>query len=132
VQPPPARDDWTTLAIRALGDPVRRRLVSALRRHEECVSVLAQEAGVMPALASHHLHVLMGAGLVGERREGQWRCYALQPAALDLLLLELQWLLDPVLPDAAQAGSSQCSSRTSASGQTRPSADLPGGCALQA
>jgi ArsR family transcriptional regulator len=126
VKAPSAPDDWTALAIRALADPLRRRLVTVLRRHEECVSVLAEEVGVTTALASHHLHVLMEAGLVGERREGQWRCYALQPAALELLLLELEELLDPLLPDEAQPGASRCSARRSHGGHHQPTVVLTG------
>lgn len=98
--------DWLTPAMRALADPVRRRVVWELRNHEECVSVLAGQVGITTALASHHLRTLVQAGLVSERTDGHWHCYHLRPDALEHLLADLTGLLDPDLPPTARPGAS--------------------------
>ncbi len=100
--------DWLTPAMRALADPVRRRVVWELRNHEECVSVLAGQVGITTALASHHLRTLVQAGLVGERTDGHWHCYHLRPDALEHLLVDLTGLLDPDLPPTARPGARTC------------------------
>jgi DNA-binding transcriptional ArsR family regulator len=57
-------------ALRALSDPARRRILSAVRDQPRAVGEVAAELGVSQQLASHHLRVLRGAGLVAETRDG--------------------------------------------------------------
>lgn len=101
-------DAGLTGALRALADPTRRHLIEKLRQREECVSVLAEALGITTALASHHLQVLVGVGLVQERHRGSWRCYSLVSDRLEWLLEELGGLLDPVLPATAWSGTNPC------------------------
>jgi len=73
-------------AFDVLGDPVRRRLLEALRRGEhasgELVAVIQAEFGITQAAVSQHLKVLRDAGFATVRAEGPRRLYALDAAPL--------------------------------------------------
>ena len=49
---------------RALGDPLRWRIIELLASEQLCVAHLAEELAVGQPLVSHHLKVLREAGLV--------------------------------------------------------------------
>ncbi len=70
--------------FRALGDPVRLRLMSlvASAGEEACVCDLSDEFELTQPTISHHLRVLREAGLVDCERRGTWVYYRAQPAAL--------------------------------------------------
>ncbi len=61
------------LAFSALGDPVRRALVTRLARGEATVGELGEPFGLTPQAISHHVGVLRRCGLVEQRREGTRR-----------------------------------------------------------
>lgn len=65
-----------------MGDPVRLGIVEYLQRGPQTVSAVADHIGGGIARASHHLHVLLHAGLVVSRREGRFIEYALSPDLL--------------------------------------------------
>jgi ArsR family transcriptional regulator len=71
--------------FKAMGDPVRLRLLSLIASHdggEACVCDLTGVFELTGPTISHHLKVLREAGLtVGERR-GTWIYYRIQPEAL--------------------------------------------------
>jgi DNA-binding transcriptional ArsR family regulator len=70
--------DRGSARARALADPTRLMLASALRQAEElCVCDLAWIAERSQNLVSHHLRVLRREGLVSSRREGKMVMYAL-------------------------------------------------------
>jgi ArsR family transcriptional regulator, lead/cadmium/zinc/bismuth-responsive transcriptional repressor len=70
---------------KALADPTRLTLVSALAAAEElCVCDLAWIAERAENLVSHHLRVLRAEGLVASRREGKMVIYRLNPRGRDL------------------------------------------------
>lgn len=72
--------------FKALGDPVRLRLLSLIASAPEvCVCDLTDAFDVTGATISHHLRVLREAGLVDSDRRGTWVYYRVQEAALDLL-----------------------------------------------
>ncbi|HEX7125163.1 MAG TPA: metalloregulator ArsR/SmtB family transcription factor [Thermodesulfobacteriota bacterium] len=56
--------------LRALGDPMRLRIVIALQSGERCVGDLVRETGSTQANVSEHLTVLRVARLVKPRRDG--------------------------------------------------------------
>ncbi|MEE2056694.1 ArsR/SmtB family transcription factor [Rhodococcus artemisiae] len=65
-------------AARALGDPTRLRIATALRAGDElCVCDLAWVVGQAQNLVSHHLRQLKSAGLVTSRRQGRLVMYTL-------------------------------------------------------
>src|SRR6266704_1311559 len=71
--------------FRALGDPVRLRLVSLIGAHqggEMCVCDLTSAFDLTQPTISHHLRILREAGIIGRQRRGTWVYYRLLPDAL--------------------------------------------------
>src|SRR5687768_17232958 len=80
--------------LKALADPVRLRLFSAIASHaggEACVCDISAGIDVSQPTVSHHLKVLRDAGLLTSERRASWVYYAVVPAALG----ELSALLAP-------------------------------------
>ena len=72
--------------FKALGDPVRLRLVSLIGAHqggEVCVCELTTAFDLTQPTISHHLRVLREAGIIGCERRGTWVYYWLMRATLD-------------------------------------------------
>jgi len=67
---------------RALGDPLRWRIVELLSTEQLCVAHLAEELAIGQPLVSHHLKVLRQAGLIEPDRYRYWTYYRLRPSAL--------------------------------------------------
>ncbi|WP_267242703.1 ArsR/SmtB family transcription factor [Streptomyces sp. PR69] len=70
--------------FKALGDPVRLRLFSAVASHEggeACVCDIS-DVGVSQPTVSHHLKKLREAGLLTSERRGTWVYYRVEPAVL--------------------------------------------------
>lgn len=75
-------------SFKALGDPVRLRLLSLIASHEGgevCVCDLTDAFDLTAPTISHHLKVLKEIGLVSAERRGTWVYYRAEPAALDVL-----------------------------------------------
>lgn len=74
--------------LKALGEPTRLRLVSLIAGHEggeACVCDLTAPVGLSQPTVSHHLKVLIEAGLLERSQRGKWAYYRIVPAALDAL-----------------------------------------------
>ncbi len=69
----------------ALGDPVRRALVSRLAQGDATVGELAEPFDLTSQAISHHVGVLRRCGLVEQRREGTRRPCRLRVDQLSLL-----------------------------------------------
>jgi len=67
---------------RALGDPLRWRIIELLASEQLCVAHLSEELETAQPLVSHHLKVLREAGLVETDRYRYWTYYRLRPGAL--------------------------------------------------
>ncbi|MGW1272065.1 ArsR/SmtB family transcription factor [Streptomyces sp. NPDC002491] len=70
--------------FKALGDPVRLRLFSAVASHEggeACVCDIS-DVGVSQPTVSHHLKKLREAGLLTSERRGTWVYYRVEPSVL--------------------------------------------------
>ncbi len=83
-------DDAVTLSrqFAALADPVRLRLVSLLATAEGgavCACDLVEPVGRSQPTVSHHLKVLVEAGLATSERRGRNVWYAVVPSALAAL-----------------------------------------------
>ena len=89
------------VALKALAEPSRARVIARLAHGEHCVCDLGDALGLSPALISHHLKVLREAGLIRERRSGRWVYYSLELEALARLRASLDELLIPA--DVTQA-----------------------------
>jgi ArsR family transcriptional regulator len=74
--------------FKALGDPVRLRLLSLIAAKagdEVCVCDLTGAFEVTGPTISHHLRVLREAGLIDCQRRGTWVYYRVVPARLAAL-----------------------------------------------
>jgi ArsR family transcriptional regulator len=84
--------------FKALGDPVRLRLLSMIASAAEvCVCDLTDAFDVSGPTISHHLRVLREAGLVDCERRATWVYYWIKPEALR----SLSALLDIAVPAGA-------------------------------
>lgn len=72
--------------FKALGDPTRVRLVSLIAAHdagEACVCDLTDPVGLAQPTVSHHLKVLVDAGLITREQRGRWSYYRVVNETLD-------------------------------------------------
>ena len=63
--------------FKAFADETRLRILHLLSKGELCVCDIMAVLGAPQPKVSRHLSYLKRAGLVGDRREGQWRHYSL-------------------------------------------------------
>ncbi|OKA07296.1 ArsR/SmtB family transcription factor [Amycolatopsis regifaucium] len=74
--------------FKALSDPVRIRLLSLVRYSpggEACFCDLAEEFDMPQPSLSHHLRVLVSAGVLERERRGTWSWYRVVPEPLETL-----------------------------------------------
>ena len=72
----------------ALADPIRLRLLShiaAAGGDEVCACDLVEPSGRSQPRVSHHMKILVDAGLVAREKRGLWVWYRLIPSRLDAL-----------------------------------------------
>ena len=94
--PPPARRssrarstaedaDQLAGALKAIADPARLRLLSLIQAqpgHEACVCNLTEPLGLSQPTVSHHLKVLLNAGLVEREQRGSWAYFRVREEPL--------------------------------------------------
>ena len=74
--------------FKALGDPTRLQLMMAVaagENAEACVCDLTPDSGLAQSTVSHHLKLLVDAGLLERSQRGKWAFYSLTSAAKKLL-----------------------------------------------
>ena len=74
--------------FKALGDPTRLQLMMAVaagENAEACVCDLTPDTGLAQSTVSHHLKLLVDAGLLERSQRGKWAYYSLTSAAKRLL-----------------------------------------------
>ena len=73
----PISVEETARAFAALGDPVRLRLFMMVAGHDDevCACDLIGPSGRSQPTVSHHMKVLVDAGLVQRTKRGQWVWY---------------------------------------------------------
>ena len=84
----PDRAAELSQVFKALGDPVRLRLLSLIAAREGgeiCVCALTPAFDLTQPTVSHHLKQLRQAGLIASERRGTWVYYRLLPEATDRL-----------------------------------------------
>ena len=69
--------DLVAERFRALGEPARLHIMTALRRGEQTVGELVESTGLGTANVSKHLRILLAAGFVTRRKEGLFVYYGL-------------------------------------------------------
>lgn len=77
------------LALNALADPTRQRIVEMLAERELSAGSIAERFDMSAPAVSQHLKVLRDAKLVRVRADAQRRIYALDPTGFDEMD---QWL----------------------------------------
>ena len=80
--------DRLARALKTIADPARLRLLSLIQAQpggEACVCHLTEPLGLRQPTVSHHLKVLLDAGLVERERRGSWAYYRVVPEALATL-----------------------------------------------
>lgn len=88
----PARSDLAA-RLRALAHPARLAMLERLAGQERCVcGEIVKALPLAQSTVSQHLKVLLDAGLIRSRTEGQRSSYCLDRAALDALAEEIDAL----------------------------------------
>jgi ArsR family transcriptional regulator, arsenate/arsenite/antimonite-responsive transcriptional repressor len=75
-------------ALKALADPARLRLISIIAASdtgEVCVCDFTGPIALSQPTISHHLKILVDAGLLAREQRGRWAYYRLVPDALDAI-----------------------------------------------
>jgi ArsR family transcriptional regulator len=74
------------LVFKALADPNRVRLLSLVKAGEageRCVCDLTEPLSLGQPTVSHHLKILVDAGLLHREKRGTWAYYSVVPGALE-------------------------------------------------
>jgi ArsR family transcriptional regulator, arsenate/arsenite/antimonite-responsive transcriptional repressor len=80
--------DALAAGFKALSDPARLRLISLVAAHsdqEACVCDLTEPVGLSQPTVSHHLKLLVEAGIFTREQRGKWAYYRLVPDTLNTL-----------------------------------------------
>jgi ArsR family transcriptional regulator len=88
ARPPLDRVDAERLAeqLKALADPMRLQLVSLVMSCDSaCICDLTDPIGLSQPTVSHHMKVLVGAGLLTRAKRGRWAHYSIVPDAFAAL-----------------------------------------------
>lgn len=84
--------DILAARFKALADPNRLRIlsiVSSSPEAETCVCDLSEPLNLGQPTVSHHLKILVEAGLLNREKRGVWAYYSLVPGALESLAATL-------------------------------------------
>jgi ArsR family transcriptional regulator len=80
--------DRVAAALKVLAEPARLRLLSLIQAQpdrEACVCHLTGPLGLSQPTVSHHLKVLLEAGLVEREQRGSWAFFRVRPEPLAAL-----------------------------------------------
>ncbi|PRB67984.1 metalloregulator ArsR/SmtB family transcription factor [Arthrobacter sp. MYb213] len=78
--------------FKALSDPNRLRILSIVSSSEEletCVCDLSEPLGLKQPTVSHHLKILVDAGILHREKRGVWAYFSVVPGALESLASSL-------------------------------------------
>lgn len=80
--------------FKALADENRLKILAMLRGNEKCACVLLEELAISQPTLSHHMKILVDAGLVDYYKEGKWMHYSLRSDAKSFLLENIDSFLE--------------------------------------
>ena len=83
--------------MRALGDPVRREILTLLKTSRLSAGKIAGHFSITNAAVSKHLSILREADLIRDTREGKYIFYELNASVLE----EVLWWLSDLKGDAS-------------------------------
>jgi len=72
--------------LKALANPIRLRIIDAIRDGQVCVKTLEQITGASQSCVSQHLAILRKIGMVKAFRDGNLICYSLNHHLADQIL----------------------------------------------
>ncbi|HEY0637787.1 MAG TPA: metalloregulator ArsR/SmtB family transcription factor [Pseudonocardiaceae bacterium] len=84
--------DRLAQTLKAVADPTRLRLLSlvaSFRDGEACICDLTAPVALTQPTVSHHMRVLVDAGLLTRTQRGKWAYYRLADGALEALTASL-------------------------------------------
>ncbi|NSW53985.1 MAG: winged helix-turn-helix transcriptional regulator [Anaerolineae bacterium] len=84
--------------IKALANDTRFAIFQLLMTGLQCNCEIAKSLGISLSLVSHHMHVLMGLGLVTSTRDeqdGRWIYFEINPTVLEQFRQAFLQLTDP-------------------------------------
>jgi ArsR family transcriptional regulator len=95
----PLADDKLDAGLKALASMQRRALIRIIAQNSSadggccdtdvCACTLSEALSLAPSTISHHMSVLVGAGLVSATKRGLWVYYRLERDALAALAAEI-------------------------------------------
>jgi hypothetical protein len=104
--------DETRLAamLKALGNPVRFRIMQVLAEKQMCITGdIVEITTLAQSTVSQHLKVLRDVGLISGEIEGPATCYCISPEGVQFLKTQIdRWLPDCCSPAAPGAAQSNC------------------------
>ncbi len=80
-----AEAEGLAASLKAIADPTRLRLISLVAAQpdaEACVCDLIDPVGLSQPTVSHHLKILVDAGILSREQRGKWAYYGLVDGAL--------------------------------------------------
>ncbi|MCD5317213.1 ArsR/SmtB family transcription factor [Kineosporia babensis] len=89
--------------LKALAEPTRLQLLSLVAAHEggeACVCDLTEPVGLSQPTVSHHLKILVEAGLLTREKRGVWAYYTLVPERVAHIASALGHFTAPQMPTA--------------------------------
>lgn len=75
------------ITLRALADPIRREILTLLKKGRLSAGEIGEHFPVTGAAISRHLSVLKEAGLVRDQREGKFIYYELNTSVLEEIMI---------------------------------------------
>lgn len=123
ISPPLAPD--VLVALQAVAEPTRARIVALLSHGEHCVCDVGEILGLSTALVSHHLRTLRAGGLLRERRSGRWVHYSLDLDRLAALRAAVADLLTATDAATSPCICSDCGTGRTATPEPGPLRRLP-------
>jgi ArsR family transcriptional regulator len=93
--------------LKVVAEPTRLRLLSLVAGEpdgEACICNLTEPVALSQPTVSHHMKLLVEAGLLEREQRGKWAYYRLVPGALDALAGLVGTIAAPPRPPAVNAG----------------------------
>ncbi len=94
-------------ALKAIAEPRRQEILRLLGEREMPAGRIAEHFDVSRPAISQHLHVLLEAGLVSERKLGRQRLYQVRPEALEQLRTFIGEFWDDALARLSRAAEAE-------------------------
>jgi len=82
--------------FKAIGNKTRLEILSAIANYNNnvCACDFEQLFDIKQPTISHHIKILVEAGLVNKRKEGTWNYYSVQPDTVQQLIGDLKTLIE--------------------------------------